>query len=62
MTEIFHPDAECKFAECNSCGWLGLREDLIDDPYKPIDEFCPECGSEDVMWLTREEYAQAGGE
>ncbi|GJD31487.1 hypothetical protein PMNALOAF_2746 [Methylobacterium adhaesivum] len=41
--------ARDRFAQCDSCGWHGLRADLVPGP-GVLDELCPECSSEDTVW------------
>jgi hypothetical protein len=38
-----------KYAICDNCEWHGLRTDLVTGA-SPLDECCPECGSDDTWW------------
>jgi predicted RNA-binding Zn-ribbon protein involved in translation (DUF1610 family) len=44
-------------ARCNECEWKGPRDQLKDSG-GVMDEFCPECGSDDTEWLTPEELSE----
>lgn len=50
------PEAQVTHAECGQCGWLGRISQLLLDFDRPMDDFCPECKSHDVDWLTLEEH------
>lgn len=50
----------CTHAECLSCGWVGLIDEVDCNPDRPLDEFCPKCGGADTCWLNKDEAIELG--